>query len=295
MRERVTVRTDDGWQLRGEVLSEGSRGVVVLAHAMMASRRTMDRPAGAGLGSALGRAGFAVLSFDLRGHGESGPSAREGGRYSYDDFVLYDMPALVAFARAHRPGLPLAVVGHSLGGHTAMAAAGVFPERAPDAIVSIAGNMWVPQTEPSALRRAAKGAVLRGWLGITEAWGHFDPRPLKMGTEAVALPYLRQFVQMWRERRYGSADGSIDYLAALGRVTIPVLSVASEGDALLAHPEAVSRFVGHVRGADMRVVRRGELFREAPSHMGLLTDARSAPVWEEIGRWLLERLPARAG
>lgn len=292
-RESVTARTEDGWVLRGEVIARGEgRGVALLGHAMMASRRTMDRPRGGGLASALAAAGLGVVSFDLRGHGESGPSARDGGAYTYDDFVLRDLPALVAFARERFAGQRVALVGHSLAAHAGLAAAGVFPERAPDAIVSIAGNMWLPSLEGSRLRRAAKTAFLRGWLGVTERWGHFDPRPLGIGTDAVALPYVRQFWQMWREDRYGSVDGRTDYLAALGRVAIPVYSLASEGDRLLAHPEAVARFMDRVGSARKvsRVVRHGELGEKAPDHMGLVTRTSSAPLWGEVARWIGEAL-----
>jgi predicted alpha/beta hydrolase len=289
----VTARTEDGWVLRGETIAAGDgRGVAVLGHAMMASRRTMDRPRGHGLASALAAAGLGVVSFDLRGHGESGPSARDGGAYTYDDFVQQDIPAIVAFARERFPGQRVGLVGHSLAAHAALASAGAFPERAPDAIVSIAGNMWLPSLEGSRLRQAAKSAFLRGWLGVTERWGHFDPRPLRMGTDAVALPYVRQFWRMWSEDRYGSIDGRTDYMAALGRVEIPVFSAASEGDRLLAHPEAVARYMAQVGSANkvLRVVRHGEMGARAPDHMGLVTRASSLPLWAEIARWLRETL-----
>lgn len=286
----ISTCTEDGFRLAGEVLSAAKgRGVALLLHAMMASRKTMDRPRGKGLGSALAARGLGVVSVDLRGHGESGPSARDGARYTYDDFVLQDVPAAVAKARALFPGERVVVVGHSLGGHAALASAGVFPDKAPDAIVSIAGNMWLPSWEPSAARRAAKTAFLRTWLAVTERWGYFDPKPLRFGTDAVASPYVRQFWVMWSGDRYGSLDGRFDYTEALGRVRLPVLSIASEGDRLLAHPEAVARFMANV-GSErktIRVVTAEETNGRPPDHMGLVTDGRSAPIWEEIAEWAL--------
>jgi predicted alpha/beta hydrolase len=281
----VSTRTRDGWRLSGEILAESrGRGVALLLHAMMANRKTMDRPRGEGLASMIAAAGLGVVSFDLRGHGESGPSARDGARFSYDDYVLEDLPALVSFVRERFPKDKLVLVGHSLGGHAALAAAGVFPDKAPDAIIGLASNIWLPSWEPSATRRAAKTAFLATWLGITEAWGLFDPRPLRMGNDAVALPYVRQFWQMWSKDRFESLDGRVDYEAALSRVALPYFSVASEGDRLLGHPDAVERFVGAVGGSDKhhRVVTNAESSGRAPDHMGLVTSARSAPVWREI-------------
>jgi len=291
----VTTRTDDGWILRGEVLGVGERpAVALLLHAMMASRKSMDRPRGQGLGQTLVSAGLSVLSADLRGHGESGPSAREGARYTYDDFILHDIPALVSLARDLFPGSRVVVVGHSLGAHTSLASAGtfgpVFPDKAPDAIVSIAGNIWVPSDEPSAARRIAKAATLRSWLSVAEAIGYFDPKPLRLGSDAVALPYVRQFWTMWSSDRYGSLDGKHDYREALGRVTCPVLTLASEGDALLAHPEAVKQFTSHVGSAEKEVrLITNTPGRRAPDHMGFVTDPASRPIWEEIAAWVVAK------
>ncbi|MRG97454.1 alpha/beta fold hydrolase [Polyangium spumosum] len=284
----VTARTDDGWLLRGEVLAEGPRPVVaLLLHAMMASRRSMDKPRGAGLGAALARAGLSVVSLDLRGHGESGPSARDGARYTYDDCVLHDVPTAVALARSLFPGKRVIVVGHSLGAHAALASAGVFPDRAPDAVASIAGNFWFPSDEPSLTRRAAKAATLRTWLGVAEAVGYFDPKPLGLGSDAVALPYIRQFWKVWSSDRYGSVDDRYDYAEALTRVTLPVFAVASEGDKLLAHPESVACFFARIGSPQkrLRIVTNAEHGGRAPDHMGLVTDARSGSIWREIAEW----------
>ncbi|MDI1446083.1 alpha/beta fold hydrolase [Polyangium sp. 6x1] len=284
----VSARTDDGWHLRGEILAEGSRpAVALLLHAMMASRRSMDKPRGAGLASTLAAAGLSVVSMDLRGHGESGPSAREGARYTYDDYILYDVPALVALTRSLFPGKPVIVVGHSLGAHAALASAGVFPDKAPDAVASIAGNFWFPSDEPSFARRAAKAATLRTWLAVAEAVGHFDPKPFRIGSDAVPLPYIRQFWKVWSSDRYASVDDRYDYAEALTRVTCPVFAVASEGDKLLAHPASVTRFFSRIGSTNktLRIVTHAEHEGRAPDHMGLVTDPRALPVWREIAEW----------
>lgn len=289
----IAITTQDAWHLRGEVLSEGEKlqPVAILLHAMMATRKTMDRPRGQGLGSVLVERGFGVVAVDLRGHGESGPSARDGGRFSYDDYVLRDIPAIVAFVRESFPSRRVVVVGHSLGAHTSLACAGVFPEKSPDAVVSIAGNMWIPAFEPDLMRRAKKTAYLLGFLAVAQAWGYFDARSWRMGTDAIALPYVRQFWKMWRTNRYGSEDGTIDYREALGRIAIPVLSITGEGDELLAHPVSVELFLGAIanRFKTLRVYRAKDVGGRAPDHMGLVTNARSRGIWTDVADWI-ERL-----
>lgn len=248
----------------------------------------MDRPTGAGLGSVLARRNYGVVSFDLRGHGESGPSARDGARYSYDDYVLHDIPAIVTFVREMFPHRPIVVVGHSLGAHTTLAASGVFPNKSPEAIVSIAGNMWLPSCEPDSVRRAKKTATLAAFLGFAEAWGYFDPRPLRLGTDAIALPYIRQFWTMWTQDRFGSADGLIDYRAGLARLAIPLFSATSEADMLLAHPSSVELFLEPIaeKLKTLRVFTKRDFAGPAPNHMGLVTNPQSIVVWNEIAEWM---------
>lgn len=79
------------------------------------------------VGRALAARGIAVTQFDGRGHGRS-----EGRRGHVDDFDDYvgDLAAVVNWAREQTPGLPWALMGHSLGG--AIAAALALDERRSD-------------------------------------------------------------------------------------------------------------------------------------------------------------------
>jgi alpha-beta hydrolase superfamily lysophospholipase len=76
-----------------------------------------------GLGEHIGRyatladhlnaAGWAVVGYDHRGHGQS-PGPR--GRMHQDDDLLHDLAAVLDATRAAYPGLRLALLGHSMGG-----------------------------------------------------------------------------------------------------------------------------------------------------------------------------------
>ncbi|MGD0838629.1 MAG: lysophospholipase [Polyangia bacterium] len=70
------------------------------------------------LGTGMAARGVAVTLFDSRGHGKSG-----GQRGHVDDFDDYldDLEMVVEWARAQSPGLPWALLGHSLGGTVAAA------------------------------------------------------------------------------------------------------------------------------------------------------------------------------
>ncbi len=70
------------------------------------------------VGSALADRGYAVYAIDHRGHGRS-----EGQRSQIDSVgqTVADLHAFTAVMRDHHPGLPLFLLGHSMGGAIAFA------------------------------------------------------------------------------------------------------------------------------------------------------------------------------
>lgn len=62
---------------------------------------------------AFGKNGYAMLGFDLRGHGRS---AGPRGHFPSAESVMRDIDQLFEEARKRYPGLPLILYGHSLGG-----------------------------------------------------------------------------------------------------------------------------------------------------------------------------------
>ncbi|PBC66193.1 alpha-beta hydrolase superfamily lysophospholipase [Streptomyces sp. TLI_235] len=86
------------------------RGVVQLAHGMGEHASRYGRLAGA-----LTAQGYAVYAADHRGHGRS--SAGTPGHLGEDGWnrLVQDQVALSDLVRVRHPGLPLVLVGHSLG------------------------------------------------------------------------------------------------------------------------------------------------------------------------------------
>ncbi|MGE3630367.1 MAG: alpha/beta fold hydrolase [Sandaracinaceae bacterium] len=266
--------------LRGDRRGAGDR-VIVCGHAMMVDRRSLDRPRGGGLASALA-ASCEVLTFDVRGHGESRPGADEGASWSYDDIVQRDVPALILAARRIAEGRKVILLGHSLVAHASLIHAGLEPDRTADAIIALAPNLWTPRLEPSRPRRIMKGALLSSWARATRAMGYFDARAFRIGADAEPLPYIEQFRRMWQRDRLSSMDGAIDYEAALGRAALPVLAYSSTGDALFARPPCVAGYLACMRAA--RVEHR-TIDDRSLDHMGFVASPRARPMWDELAKW----------
>lgn len=88
--------------------SAATRGVVVLSHGLGEHARRYDHVA-----QRFGEADLAVYALDHRGHGRSG-----GKRVYLRELSEYvdDFDTLVGLAAAEHPGVPLIVLGHSMGG-----------------------------------------------------------------------------------------------------------------------------------------------------------------------------------
>lgn len=286
MPEPIRFETEDGFVLAADWHRPTSApvGVVITAHAMMVDRRTMDRPRGAGLASVLCDAGFAVLNVDFRGHGES--VRPRDPHYSFDDIVRYDVPAIVRAAKALDPTLPTFLVGHSLGVNAGLPGLARMGQHGIAGVVAFAPNLWAPKYDPSPLRRARKAAMVASFDLLSRPTGFFDPAPLGMGRSKIPRAYVAQFSRWFREDRLTSADGADAYEALLAQLTMPILAVSGAADALMAHPEAVERYLANFTGAHVvhrRYVGPGGY---EPDHMGLVIDPRMRPMFDEAARFL---------
>jgi predicted alpha/beta hydrolase len=299
--EEIEIRTSDGWALRADLYEAGGEGaergggppgVAVLAHAFMARRGEFDRQGG-GLAPFLAARGWKVVSFDFRGHGGSGPSAREGGSYGYDDLVRGDLPAVMSFARSRVRGkLPVVVLGHSLGGHTSLAAQGTGALGA-DAIVGFGASPWVAAFEPSRPRWLAKRVLLEGMVRMSRRVGRFPARALGRGSDDESLGCIEDIGRFagagaWAGS-WASADGRDDYLAALGRVRVPVLQVVSEGDRLECAPACGAELLARCNGGGKRDIVRIAARDDGgapPGHMAMVTSGRVRDAWARVEEWM---------
>jgi len=149
--EDVSFRSSDGVTLRGWYVPSRNRAAVVLVHGFADNRAQLLFEA-----RALARAGYGVLLFDLRGHGESG-----GDRVTWGDRERRDVTAALDFVST-RPDVEatrLGLFGFSMGGTTsllvaeqdprvrAVAAAGAYPALEAD-IYSGYGRWGALSAEP---------------------------------------------------------------------------------------------------------------------------------------------------
>ena len=276
--EELEIRTADGVALRAVVDDppEGiePRGTCVMAHAMFARKSEFGRRERPGLAQAYAAQGWRTIAFDFRGHGES-TLARGAPEWAYDDLVRLDLPAVFECARARSEGRPVLVVGHSLGGHVALAAQG-SGKIAADGIIAIAANVWLRELETSRVRWAAKLALGRVMAESVTRMGRLPARRLRVGSDDASGAFVSDLLRFMREDGWKSADGSDDYLASLAHVVVPVCAVSSAGDHVTCHPASADALARRCSGPLETIrIARSDDGRRAPGHMEMVTSDRA--------------------
>ena len=217
--------------LAGEAAGEGPP--VVLLHGLSATRRSVVH------GSRhLPRAGYRVIAYDARGHGESDP----GPRYEYADLVG-DLEAVLAHAEPERAVL----VGNSMGAATAMAFALEHPERVP-ALVQITpaytGYARTGDVKAEIWDRMAS-ELERG--GVDAFVDEAEPDGIPERWREIAREATRQRMERHRHpeavaQALRQVPRSIAWkgLSPLKELDLPVLIVGSRDEADQLHPLAVA-------------------------------------------------------
>jgi pimeloyl-ACP methyl ester carboxylesterase len=211
---------------------------------------------------------YHVLSLDQRGHGQSDwpvPPA-----YATEDFArdLLGVLDALGWGRA-------VVVGHSMGGHNAMAFAAWHPTRV-RGLVIVDSRPAIPEERLGHLRRRGHSA-LRLHPTLESAVAAFRLLPRETVADPALLAHLATVGVIQRDGgwvyRFDPAGNRLrrpaDAWALLGRITAPTLVVRGELSPILSREEAER----------MRAGIRGAALAEIPgAHHHLVLDAPAAFV-----------------
>ena len=286
-RGMTTVTTADGLALGiTEFEPAGpARGAVVINAATAVKRRYYERFA-----TYLAQHGFAVVTYDYRGIGDSRPTRLRGFRARMQDWGELDQPAVIEHARARHPDVPLAVVGHSVGGQIF----GLLPEpQRVSRVLMVAAqhNYW-------RLWRRPERYVLWGlWTLVmptaSHTLGYFPSRAFGLGEElpkGVALDWAR-----WC-RSPGALVQAIGGDAAdrFGRYRGPMLSLSFDDDHQFAPRRAVDGLLALYANAqsEHRHLSASSLGLRSVGHFGFFRESASERGWPIALDWLAGGAPS---
>jgi pimeloyl-ACP methyl ester carboxylesterase len=290
---------------------------VVLCGGFSCNRYFIDYDERYSLARFLARAGFDAWVIELRGRGLSHPTAacRHPGRWTFDDLATIDVPAAVDYV-AQATGREVGWVGHSMGGMVLYAYLGTRGRTPIRAGVTIASPVRFPPAGPALLRWLGEamlgiplGDVVRQRFILGALWwllastsgievgmnaANIDRsdvgRALRLSLTNVSRFKLQQMSRWASQGTFASLDGGVDYLEALGGVTIPLLVVAGAGDRV-ARPAAVRLAVERLPSGSAAYREFGRAYgdRVDYGHVDLIL-GRAAPaeVFPAVAGWLAE-------
>jgi predicted alpha/beta hydrolase len=284
----VTLTAADGRVLQG-TLHEGKapRAAVVLAGATAVPARAY-----AALAEDLASSGLAVLTFDYRGVAKSASKPVRAETATMADWGRLDLEGALGFVSGRYQGLPLLLLGHSVGGQllglspTATALRGAL-------LVGAQSGYW---------RNWDGTARLKTWLGwhlllpaATAALGYTPMRALGMGENLPAGVGL-QWARWGRHPSHLLSECTAAEAERYARLGFPIRCYRFTDDDF-APKAAVEGLVGFYRGATIDVVVRSpkDVSASAIGHFGWLKPPFRETLWREMAAWLLARADAVAG
>jgi alpha-beta hydrolase superfamily lysophospholipase len=316
--------TDDGWRLAVHRYAPSGpvrrRHPVVLCHGLGANRVGFDPHPDVSLARHLAARGYTALVVELRGHGDSERPSRTGPKrfgWAFDDYLLRDVPALLAHASASAGGAPAHWIGHSMGG--LLAYAHLARGRSDDlrSAVTVGSSLdysasrsgfhallpfdflierlpHVPVDLLARLAGALVGRVVTPYERFNVCASNTAPEVWKQiserGFHAVSPPVMAQLASAMRPGGLRSRDGATAYLDGLGQATAPLLALAGDRDAQCP-PDAARRTFDAVGSArrELLVFGREQGHSAHYGHFDLLVGRRARDeVFPHIDAWLDE-------
>ena len=202
------------------------KGVVVLIHGLAEHSGRYTH-----VGEHLAARGWVVHAFDYRGHGRS-----PGLRVHVDRFgdLLDDTAAVLEAARRRHPGLPVFVVGHSLGGLIALLYALAHPDGLAGVAVTSPALGTHPSLRPPKAKRAA-AHLLSAVAPRTLFRTGIDPRGLSHDPEVVRAYAADPLVSHSVSARFytETARAMAEAHQGASRLRVPALVMASANDAIV--------------------------------------------------------------
>lgn len=248
-------------------LTDDMIGIVVLVHGLAEHSGRYDY-----LETKLNEAHMGVYKFDHRGHGKS-----EGEKGYYDDFneLIDDINEVVELAKKNHTGLPVYLIGHSMGGLGAASFGTKYPNKVNGIIIS--------------------GGLTRDNCGMTksvppELDDHFQlPNELSDGVcsvEAVRIDYTNDPLN--------SKTFAAGLIRALGKgvawlkdnsqmFTDPVLILHGAEDALVSYQDSLD-FFKEIAAKDKQVKLYGNLYHE------IFNEYAKDEVINDVTNWIKFRI-----
>jgi acylglycerol lipase len=271
--ESGSLVTPDGRRLPYAAWSETEpKAVVVALHGFNDYRTAFEAPA-----KWLAGRGVITYAYDQRGFGE----APERGIWAGGQAMAEDAKAFVRLAAARHPGLPVYLMGDSMG--CAVALLALADRDAPEVAgaILVAPAVWGGRAMNPAFRFGIWFAAhTTPWnyatgQGLRRVPSDNDEMLRKLGRDPLVIKQTRIDAVYGLTQLMGEAQDAAE------RVRVPLLVLYGDRDEIVPRGP-VERMV-----AELKAPRRFVVYREG-YHM-LLRDLQAETVWRDVAAWIADR------
>lgn len=231
-------------------------------------------------GRAWAARGIAVYAYDQRGFG----AAPYPGLWPGQAPLVSDARTATRLLRARHPGVPVYLLGDSMGGAVAITALTSRDPPPVDGVILVAPAVWGRDTMP-AFYRASLWLGARIVPGLKVSGGGLD---IQASDNIEMLRDLGRDPRVIKETRIDTIEGLVDLMdsafAAAPALDVPLLLLYGEKDEIIPG-EPIVRFLDHLPPHARERQRRG-LYEEG-WHM-LLRDLEAEVVIEDVAQWVAD-------
>jgi predicted alpha/beta hydrolase len=292
--QTVTVQALDGRSLTGSLFEpDGSpRAALLVSSGTGIPRRFYGRFAA----HAADR-GFAALTYDFRGVGDSAPSSLRDDEARYRDWGQQDIPGIIDWLTQRYPDLPLYTVGHSTGGQQLGLAPNV--DRVQAAVfVAVSTGYWGGMPP---LYQILTFAIFRLYVPLTAPlYGYAPAKKIGWG-EDLPTNVAREWGAWCQEPDYMAAffdesgrrsppDGAAFGPTHFDRARFPIRGYYFPDDPI-ATPDNVPPMLSLYDRAEIetRWVDPADLYVSIVGHLGFFRSDVGQPLWDEALGWLAQQ------
>jgi len=226
--------------------------------------------------------GFAVYAYDQAGHGRTAGARGHVDRF---DRLVDELARFIELVRLDHPGMPLTLVGHSMGG-LVVAATAAFRQPQVDQIV-LSGALLQLGGEGGGLRQSIS-------LGVARVISTFAPRvALATGLDMQGLSRDPEVIRRYSEDPLVKDRMSVRFAAGMSSMISAVRGAADriERPILILHggadpisPPAGSRYL-HA-GLTDEIAKKSELQIYPELRHEIFQEPEREQVWLDMLRWL---------
>ena len=285
MYKKEMVRTKDGYSLGIRVFLpfRSFTSVIILAPSALLSQKDYLNFA-----RFLQHHGFAIVSFDYRGMGESAPTSLVGFDASLEQWATYDTDAVILYTRQRFPMNELIYIGHGIGGEIS----GLVP-----AIQFINKLVLINSSLSCTRYRHAKDKL---WVGsmslfyrmLSRMYGYFPGK--RLGKKHDLPPGIMKEWLHWCDNSNGLFDDYPDHNYRKQRFSILAYSFS---DDWRSRKKGVKSLLDHFSSAQItwRHIEPEEVNEVKVGHLGFFNYEKCGNLWKEMMSWVEAFRPAGLG